>query len=266
MYPGRFSKEPNLIRIIGTFHDRVIGRRVLKMANWVIALTEAEAEHYRKGAVKNVSTIYEGVSLNGFPQETQVLRFRQKYGLTGDDKIILTVGRVGRQKGTDFAIKAFSGVFRRFSEAKLVIVGADRGPFASARRDCTKLAQRLACEKNVLFIGEVSDEDLACAYELADVVIIPSIFEAYGRVVVEAWAHKKPVIATKSVALSELISSRTGTLVDYGDADALTEAITKTLCDKELARLMGFNGYLLIRDLTWEKRVDKIEEIFARLT
>jgi len=115
----------------------------------------------------------------------------------------------------------------------------------------------------VVFAGAVDNSELSCAYEIADIVVAPSRYEAYGRTVVEAWSHKKAVIVTRDVALSELILSETGVVIDSGDIKALAHEIKRLLQDGQLAAFLGKNGYEIVKELTWEKTADKIENLYS---
>jgi len=260
-YPDRHRYHPALYRRIrNIFVDRVAKVWIVKKADFVIALTEKEAEFYRKQGIKNVEVIREPVSLLQSPPQHEIFKVESKYKLKEASKILLFVGRIIKIKGVDVLIRSFSKVLEDFTTAKLLIVGPDQGYLSY----CQELAQRLKCDKNVIFTGGISDSELACLYQLANVVILPSAYEGYGRVIIETWSFKKPVITTKTVGLAELVSPKRGILVDYGDSDALSKAIIKLLQDEDLAKAMGDAGYQLVKkEITWEKAVDKLEEIYS---
>lgn len=150
-------------------------------------------------------------------------------------------------------------MLKELPNAKLIVVGPDGG----YKSKCVALTKRLNCENNVIFTGPLNEKELACAFEVADVVIFPSAWEAYGRVVLEAWAHKKPIVVTKSVGLAELVSKERGILINYGDRVALTNSVIKLLTDAKLASSLGLNGYNLVKaEFEWGRVVEKIIDTY----
>lgn len=262
-HPNRHILYNNLAgKLVKAVYDDFIGIKLLRKADYVIALTEEEVRFYRKNGVKNACVIPVGIDYEKQtcePQEVEEFRERLNLGL----KVILCVGRLEKRKGIEYAIKAMPIVLNAFPEAKLLIVGEDWG----YRNQLEDLTRKLSVEKNVVFAGRLNFTELSCAYELADMVVIPSIFEVFSHIVIEAWVHKKPVIATKTVGLAELISAETGILVSYGDYKALADAVIKVLSDKELAKLIGVNGYRLVKKkFSWDKVVYGLEKVYRLLT
>lgn len=262
-YPERFGYYPSIVkRVIGIFMDRTIGPRIMKRANYVIALTNREAEFYEKNKVKNVEIIREPIFLKAHPQRREILKFKKKYGIHENDIVLLSVGRIVEYKGIHTLIKSLPEVLKYIHNVKLLMVGEDWG-FLS---ECVKLSNELNCERNVIFTGLVNDEELSCAYEVADVVVVPSFFEGYGRVVLEAWVHRKPVIVTNTVGLAELVSGRGGRVVRTGDSNNLAYAIVELVSDLDLAKSLGKSGHqLLQKEFTWEAAVTRLENIYNLL-
>lgn len=257
-HPYRSTFSNFLERALDTFFIRTIGTYLLRAASYVIAITEAEADFCRKRGIKNVSIIYEGVPLGKPRDEAKISKFRNKYHLERKYNYLLAVGRIEKRKGFDFLIEAMPAILKASPMTRLLIVGADWGVLSK----CKELVKRFKCGRNVLFLGFLSDEELECAYELADIVVIPSRLEIQSRIVLEAFSHRKPLVTTTSVGPQELIEIG-GIRVTFGNHDAVARTVLKLLEDKSLAVKMGVNGYNLVRDFTWEKRTEKIENVFS---
>jgi len=248
-----------LIRLFDTFFIRKLGISLLRMADHVVVLTKAEADFCKNHSIKNVAVVYEGITRTKV-SKIDILRFKEKYGIKNSTKILLAVGRIQDYKGFDFLIKSMPIVLRLFKNTKLLIIGRDWGYLSK----CKEIAIQLKCDKNVEFLGSVDDLELNCAYESADIVVVPSAFEIQSRVVLEALFHKKPLVTTTSVGPHELIL-RSGFQVTYGDAGALARAIINLLKNTDIAKRMGTDGYDQVKDFTWENGAHKIEEIFGTL-
>ena len=264
LYPQYHPSRLNIFtsfmkKALFRFFDKVIGVYILKMADYIIALTDAEATLYKQQGMKNVRLIYEGITIQKPPAAAEISSFREKYSLSDDQVFLLTVGRIEKRKGIEFLIRSIPKVLERFPNIRLIIVGEDNGYLSRLE----KLAHELNCDEHIVFTGAVSDFELSSAYALSSIVIVPSQFEAYGRVVVEGWSFRKPIVASKNVALAaELVSKDNGVLVKFGDSEALADAIIGLLYHPGHAETLGANGYEIAKELTWEKRVDALEEVY----
>lgn len=264
-HPSRAQLYTNVVgKLVKVLYDDLIGLKLLRKADCVIALTEAEARYYRERGINNICIVPAGVDLREHACEDKGLEaFERKYDL-GESRILLFVGRLEERKGIHYLIKSMSIILRENPNVKLLVIGKDRG----CRGPLENLSRRLGIGKNVVFTGPISSTELLCAYELSDIVVIPSLYEAFGIVVVEAWAHKKPVVVSETVGLAETISDeKAGIIVNHSDHEALAEAVAKLLSDQRLSESMGTRGYQLVKkEFTWEKTVDKVEKVYNAVT
>jgi starch synthase len=152
---------------------------------------------------------------------------------------VLFVGRDFRRKGGDVLLEAFRFVRTRVPDARLVVAGTDE-------------AQR---EPGVEVLGTIRGrEALARLYEHATVFCLPSRFEPYGLVLLEAMAHGLPCVATRGDAFPEIVEDgRTGLLVPHDDASALGGALVGLLEDHERAHALGAAGRRRVEEtLNWD--------------
>ena len=156
--------------------------------------------------------------------------------------VILFVGQHGRHKGIDILMQSMPGVWMRHPDAVLQIVGA---------KTCyTPVLKNLAVHlengtpKRIRFMDNVSEQDKENAIKHCDIFVTPSRYESFGITILEAWKHKKPVIACNLEATKCLISDRdTGILVEYNDIKQLTAAIISLLEEPGKRLLFGENGH-----------------------
>jgi len=253
-YRGRLQK------LTMTLFDRFLGMAILRLADAVTALTEAEAAVYRARGLRDIHVIPEGVSLpeNGLSPK-HIQEFKNKFGLC-NSQLVLSVGRLAWYKGLDLLVSAFMQVKKSVPRVKLVIVGADWG----YRQRLESYVRELGLVDDVVFTGSLSEQELHCAYASADVVVHPSLFETFCRIALEAWCYQKPVIAFDRVG--EPVTASTGILVPYRDVDKLAEAIIQLLCNKALARQLGLNGYRTVEEkFRWEIVADKFIEVYRQV-
>lgn len=241
-------------------YDDFIMVKLLKKANCVIALTETEAQYYRKRGIERVHVIPVGVDLGQQSRPDEIEDLKKRLGL--DKNVILHVGRLDKRKGVQYAIQAMSLILRDFADAKLLLVGADEGYGGQLKY----LARKLGVEGAVVFAGRLSPSELVSAYKLADIVVIPSIWETFSHVAIEAFAYKKPVIMSKTVGFAERITSKNGILINAGDYEALAKAARRLLSNQHLSISMGKEGYQIVeKEFTWDKVTDKLEKVYCSI-
>jgi glycosyltransferase involved in cell wall biosynthesis len=224
--------------------SRMIRRLVAREADRVVAISEYTAERFRTGLSDGA------VSLQVIDDPIDLARFRTD--LRGpdassppDEAQLVIVGQITSWKGHDTAIRALRDVRDHHPNAHLSIVGEVKFAEAATRLDnrgylaeLHQLVLDLGLEDAVDFVGERNDIPQIMAG--ANVVLVPSIEEPFGRTVAEAMAVGTPVVATTVGGPAEVIEDgRTGLLVPPGEPAAWSEAIRSILEHPEEAREMG---------------------------
>jgi glycosyltransferase involved in cell wall biosynthesis len=173
--------------------------------------------------------VYNGVNLRQFaPDPDAGRRLRASLGL-GEAPVILYVGRICEQKGTDVLLSAYSALRRDVPSVRLVVVGPAMRFGCSVESDLTT---RIRQEGGV-YLGAVEEGRLCALYNLADVFVMPTRRdEMFGMAALEAQACGKPVVCSRLGGLVEVVSDRSGMLCPAGDAAALASSIRILLSDR----------------------------------
>jgi len=153
---------------------------------------------------------------------------RRRIGLGDDERIVLYVGRFAPEKGLERLLRAIPAM-AHLPRLRLVVVGGegDADPQTGRMR---ALAQSLGVEDRVAFTGRVEHAELPAFYSAADALALPSAYESFGMVGLEALACGTPVAATRVGAMDELIApGRNGSIADGFTPEALARAIGQTL-------------------------------------
>jgi glycosyltransferase involved in cell wall biosynthesis len=174
-----------------------------------------------------------------------------------DELLVGVFGRLVRQKGVDVLLDAFAAVQPRQPEARLIVVGD--GPL---RADLEKRAYDLDLDGVVRFTGWI--EQARRLMPACDVIVVPSRWEGFGLVTLEAMGHARPLIASRTSALPEIvIDGQTGVLVPPEDPAALAAAIDGLLSDKHKAEAFGLAGYKrLVSDFSIEEMVEATLNVY----
>jgi mannosylfructose-phosphate synthase len=179
---------------------------------------------------------------------------RRKFGFEG--KVVLSLGRIARNKGYDLLIRAFAEVLRRCPDARLelAIGGTQLQPAEQAILDeCRALVSELGLAAAVRFSGFVPDEDMADLYRAADVFVASSRYEPFGMAAVEAMACGTPTVVTVHGGLyRSLRFGISGLFADPLDPSDLAITLLKPLQYPPLAERLSRRGAQLARStFTW---------------
>jgi glycosyltransferase involved in cell wall biosynthesis len=195
----------------------------------VVALTDEEADFFTHMGARCVRVIPPAVrSVTPLLSDAEKGAGRRDLGV-GPGPLILSVGRSEGRKGLDFAAEVIAAIRRRHSDATLLLIG-------------TPQDHRLAAVPGIVCTGWINDGLVDLAYGCADVTLVPSRYEAFSRVVIEAWAHSCPVVVTQGVALAPLVTRSGGAAVRYGDHEGAAGAIEALLADRARQRRVGAAG------------------------
>lgn len=222
----------------------------------------ASSEHERQALVdlydarrQQVAVINGGVDLHLFRPRDRA-EARTALGLDGE--VALFVGRMDRVKGLDILLRAVA-LLKHRPRLKLVVAGGS-GPEAEYRR-CTALAKALGLD--VLFRGAVPQEELPLYYNAADVLVVPSHYESFGLVAVEALACGTPVIGSKVGGLPTVIrDGENGMLVESRQPEAFAERIERMLDDRALCATLAANARRSVFQYSWEAVADRVATLY----
>ncbi len=184
-------------------------------------------------------------------------RIRAASGLPDGEPLLLSAGRIERNKGFDVLARALarvkqSGAVDRW---RWVIVGD--GPYRSTLE---RVIGQLGLRDRTLLIGTATDRELHAWYEAATLFVHPTLYEGSSLVTLEAMAHRCPVVATTAGGLPDkVVSDVTGWLVPPADVEALAHALIGTLARTERLDAMGTAGRDLVeRHFSWETLTDRL--------
>ncbi|HAJ64286.1 MAG TPA: glycoside hydrolase [Cyanobacteria bacterium UBA8543] len=248
-----------------------IEKQILEQADCIIATSPQEQEYLRTLVSKkgNVKIIPYGTDVETFHTIPKA-EARAKLGLDGDEQIVLYVGRFDPRKGIETLIRA-SAQTKAFAEGrlKLVIVGGscpDRID-GQERNRIEHIVQETGLTEKTLFAGQVKHNMLLFYYAAADVCVIPSHYEPFGLVAIEAMVCGTPVIASDVGGLKfTVLSEQTGLRVSPQDTAAFATAIDRLLTNKAWARQLGTCGSLQVnQQFSWTKIASQLSRLYQFL-
>jgi len=242
---AKFSDIP----VVGTFHtnfpsyinylklDKIINSKNLKRYSWkylswfynrceyVTVPTKAFEKVLKNKLKTKIVVIPPGIKFVGRKKSKKKLK--KKYGFDENEKIILHVGRICKEKNISFIIKAFN--YLKNKNVKLVITSD--GPY---RENLEKKVEKLGIENKVFFTGYISENVLQDFYQLSDVFVMASNTETLGFVLLEAIYNYLPIVVTDSPVISDLVIKNRIGIVSKRNPKDFSKEIWRLLTDKRL--------------------------------
>jgi D-inositol-3-phosphate glycosyltransferase len=245
--------------------SRIDGERmVAHSVDRVICASEGEREMLATAygvPPQHVSVVPCGVDTDHF-QPSDRAAARAAVGLDGDDPVILFVGRIVRLKGIDILVRAAAQLEGAF---QLLIVGGDRKD-ASRKRELVELSRELGIADRIRFVDAVPHERLPLYYNAADVCVVPSYYESFGLVAVEAMACGTPVVASRVGGLKDTVQDgRTGYLVPWHCPEPFAERLELLLNNESLRMRLGLEARAVAERYRWSEVAASVEGVYHDL-
>jgi glycogen(starch) synthase len=183
--------------------------------------------------------------------------FRSRFALP-EEKLVLFVGRLVYEKGAHVLINAIPKILTKV-DAKFVVVGS-----GYMKEQLSNIVKSMGLEQKVLFTGFLDEETLLKLQKCADVSVVPSLFEPFGIVALEAMAAKSPVVVSDTGGLSEIVEHDvTGVKVYPNNPDSLAWGITKILLDETYRNRIRENAYRKVQEkYDWDKIAQQTKRIY----
>jgi len=241
-------------------------RQIVARVQRLIAANRAERHHllhFYDAPADRVVIIPCGVNLRLFrplPKD----QARALLNLPQEGHILLFVGRLEPIKGVDVLLDALAHLTSESCQAMLLIVGGNTAEEETQRLQ--GIARCLGLEERTRFLGAQEQSILPYFYAAADLCVIPSFYESFGMVAIEAMACGRPVVASQVGGLQFTVRhGRTGLLVPPGDSLALAEAIEFLLKNPGLRQEMGTAALRVSRRYSWSRVAKEVAAIYAQL-
>jgi D-inositol-3-phosphate glycosyltransferase len=249
---------------------------IMQFADVIVAATPRDKEQmvelYGADPAK-IAVIPCGVDLDLF-QPLPCREAKGELGVPAEACLILFVGRIEPIKGVDTLMRALAHIMHKEPERRgqimLCVIGGDVSDspdrWDAELKRLHSLRQELDIADVVIFAGAQEQQKLPCYYSAADVVVVPSHYESFGMVALEAMACGKPVVASDVGGLSFIVKNgETGYLVPYNDPLALAEKIHFLLDEPARRELMGIAAERAAQRYSWQIIADEIAGLYSRL-
>ncbi|MFZ5632543.1 MAG: glycosyltransferase family 4 protein [Bacillota bacterium] len=276
-YASRVIKHAYRLPLVSTIHATEYGRnyglhndmqrRISDLEWWMIyeSWKVICCSSYMKGELQNVFQVPDdkiriipnGVNTASFRMTNNSYR-REDYA-SPNEQIVLYVGRLVREKGVQVLIDAIPHILKYRPDTKFVIAG--RGPYENNLRNQAVIK---GVANRVYFTGYVNDDLRNSLYNWAAVSVIPSLYEPFGIVALEAMAARSPVVISDTGGLREIVRHGVDGLKAYpGNSQSLGDMILWLLNDRNLAENMRQQAYAKVqREYNWLEIARQTREVY----
>ena len=242
----------------------ILERLASRITDKIVALTDREKEDnvmFRIAKEDRFAVICSGVKLEKFKELglNEKQNFKKELGIPENSLIVGTVGRLVPVKGPEFMIKAAKYIISIYPRTFFIFTG-DGYP----KQDLEKKAFELGLKENIIFLGW--RDDAAKIISVYDVFVLPSLNEGMGRVLVEAMAFGKPIVASNIGGIPDLVThGKNGFLVPPKNPRELAKYIQILLDDEEKRETMGRAGKEMAMNFSEEIMVKRIIKLYKKL-
>ncbi len=244
-----WGKPVEYLRLV---EDVLCARKTKK----IIGINEPLIDELTWLGISNNKIIYipNGVDISVFSKESDRAGTREKYKIE-NEIVILFVGRFHSQKGLEYLIDAAGKLGSKF---KLLIVGDGQEKY---KKIILKKAEGM---ENIIFTGPLYGEDLKDIYAASDMFVIPSLYEGFPTVLLEAMASGLPIIASDIPSIRPIVKSDFGVLIAPKDSEKLAETIMK-FGDKKTLQEMGKKAIEEAKRYDWDVITKKMVDVYKEL-
>lgn len=251
--------------LIKKIYNFIIGKKIIKDASFCVAITDQERSEFIKNGIedKKIVLIPNGVDIFNYEinDKNKIIDSFRKSNDLHSYPYLLFLGRLNSIKGPDILLDAFISISESLPNYLLVFAGPDDG----LKKQLQRQVELSGLLDRVRFIGFVSGEDKTAALSGAELLIIPSRYEAMSIVVLEAGACGCPVLFTNTCGLSELADIGAGIQV-MPNANEIAEGILQMTCDSDFRKASVKILMDKIRsDFSWSIQANKYINVCTEL-
>lgn len=249
-----------IVSLLGTFFDLAYGVRVLKHVDRIISVSAAAKEDISNYGIdkKKIEVIHNGV-------DTKVMKpskktYKEKYG-DGFDNLLIFQGRIIKQKGLDYLLKAMPEILEEYPSTRLLIIGK-----GGMLPQLQKMVKKLGIEKNVVFPGFIPEKELPNMFSSPDVFVLPSLWEVLPITLLEALSCGVPLLASDAGGNPEIIKQgKNGYIFRKKNNPEMIEKLRIMLDDSKLRKKMGKESRkIALNEFDWEIITDKTLDFYDK--
>jgi glycosyltransferase involved in cell wall biosynthesis len=243
---------------------------MFKKADFITAISQYLKNYaIENGARCEIEVVPNGVDLKKFQSKNEtdsrekIQKIKEELGIKPNEKIVITTSRLVAKNGIEYLVESFK-YLPEPQEEKIVLVIIGSGLL---EKELKTKVKNLGLEEKVLFLGNISNEEVPKYLAISDIFVRPSISEGLGNAFLEAMAIGIPIIGTPVGGIPDFLKDgETGLFCEVSNSRSIAEKINILITDENLRQKLIQNGRKLVEEkYNWDLIAEKMRNIFNQL-
>ena len=262
---AKIARIPCITHVRTSLSEKKVKNYLFAYSDKILSVSNEARKSIRKypDIFRKTVVIYNGVDTDKFNPFINGDDIKKEFGIVSDEIVIGIIGQLYSNKGQKTFIEAAHIVLKKYPKTKFLIVGGAKKKIYKAR--LIKLIDNLNLRGKIIFTGR--RDDIPQILSILDIFALPTLNEGFARVIIEAMACAKPVIATSVGGNNEaVIDGKTGFIIPMNSPDILAQKIIELIENENLRKKMGTMGRKRVVDnFTLKHYVDDVEKIYHEI-
>lgn len=241
----------------------LVAKRFYSKHDFLVAPSEGIKKELEKYVAKPVVVIPTGVDIETnrrLADKNDPWKILEKHGLKSTDGLLITAGRIGKEKNFRFVVDVFPKIKMACPNAKLLVAGD--GP---DKESLMEYAQKIVNQKDIVFLDFLKHEELFSLYKVAKIFLFASLTETQGMVILEAMTLGLPVVALSSTGVEDLMAGDIGGFMTKNSVEDFVQKTIRLLKEKSLWENKSREALRRAQDFSIEKMTEKTVGLYREL-
>ncbi|MGN9222518.1 glycosyltransferase family 4 protein [Coprococcus comes] len=237
-----------------------------KKKNMVVATKSILATNYIKDkGIENVTTIGVGLDLDNLLRDSESIEeneFIKEIKEIKNSTLFLYIGVLEERRNILFLLEVFQKVGKQIENSKLIIIGKGKQNYVAM---CKEKLIELGLENDVIYREKLEQKYMPAIYQASDAFLLPTRYEIFGMVLLEAMYYGLPVFTTYNGGSSTLINNENGIIIENTDCNEWSKKIVKVLSDKKECDAIGEKAHRTVeKNYTWDALANKFLSVYEK--
>ncbi len=262
---GKIKRIPVIWHVRIVEKDNLLDRILSMLADRIIVISNSVRDRFNWLKKKEkINVIYNGIDIDDFTRDINTDKIRKELSIAEAEIVIGTVGQLISMKGHKYLIEAAKIVLEKIKNVKFIITGSSQGN-NSYEMELKNMVKNYSLEDKIIFTGY--QKDIKNIIALIDIFVFSAFGEGFGRVLIEAMALQKPIVAANSGGIPEIVvDGKTGLLVPEKDPQSIASAVIMLINEKDTRDRMGRAGRKRVEErFAIERHTRDVENLYSEV-
>lgn len=246
--------------------DRVLLPLQNKKNMIVVTKSVLATQYVKSKGIKDVTTVGVGLDPDNLLEDNENIYehefIKEMQRKKENNKYLLYIGVLEERRNILFLIETVKKVVDRVPEIKLILIGSGRQEYTSK---CFRFIKQLGLEENIIYRDRLEQKHMKAVYEISDIFLLPTRYEIFGMVLLEAMFFGLPTITTYNGGSSTLMTKDNGVIIPELDSELWCEKIVDLICSQDQYWRLSTEAHkTIVNHYTWDVLADKFLEVYKK--